>query len=330
MRAGWFVVLSLVAALVSGTVTLVAPMTIAAVHCNPTFSEGVFLAYCSHPKFTDYEHGAYYLGLEPEATARLESAQVLVLGSSLAQMSFSTDATSSYFKERRLSYYLLGFGYNEGGRFSTAVLSRVSDRPSLYIIHAFAFFGNHLSTAAEAAMGDDATVQYLSKKLGAESARWICNLLRSWCGPYNSIYRNRDTGSWDWVNTYSSASGTRPIPLHRPTAGVPSPDEFTRAESFAASLKVPPECIIVTMTPNAEIDLSENVRLIAEHIHARALIPQLDGLVTLDGWHLDKPSAERWSKAFLQQLDVAAGRCANFINGSSPPRPRGRQELKHY
>jgi hypothetical protein len=313
MRAGWFVLLSLFAALVSGTLTLVAPMTLAASHCIPTSSKDVFLAYCTSPKFTDYEHGAYYLKLEPQAIKRLESAQVVVLGSSVAQMSFSTDATSAYFNERKLSYYLLGFGYNEGGRFSAAVLSRVPDHASLYIIHAYKFFGNGLSTAAEAAMAENATVHFLSKKLGAESAKWICGVMRGWCEPNSSsIYRSFNTGSWEWINTYSSSSGTRPIPPQRPLGGAPSPDDFVRAESLAASLKVPPECIIVTETPNADIDLSENTRLIAEHIHANSLIPQVEGLVTLDGYHLDKPSAERWSKVFFQGLDLAVSRCHDF------------------
>lgn len=311
MRAGWFILTSLVVALLSGAIAFIAPMTFAALQCKPTSSDGVFLAYCTHLKFTDYEHGAYYLKLEPEAISSLENAQVLVLGTSLAQMSFSTDAASSYFEERDLRYYVTGFGYNEGGEFSTSVLSKVSARPSLYIIHAYAFFLGDLSTPAQDAMSDDGRLHYIPKKIGATFAHRICQWRPNWCGQYGSIYRRRDTGFWEW-DTWANYPGSRPIPPTRPIAPPPSPDEMARAERFAASFKVPPECIIVTMTPNVYTDLSEYARRIAEHIHGRALIPQLEGLVTFDGYHLDRKSNERWSKTFFEGLDAAASQCAGF------------------
>ena len=77
------------------------------------------------------------------------------------------------------------------------------------------------------------------------------------------------------MSTYGWGIG-RPIPpIRHHIADPPSPDMLARAESFAASRKVPPECIVVTMTPMEEYEYSEYTRQIAAHIHASVLIPDL-------------------------------------------------------
>lgn len=308
MRPGWFVAVSIAFALIGGSAALTGETAVKAVQCNPTAQRNAFLAYCTQPKFTDYEHGAYYLRIEREAVAKVENAQVLILGSSLAQFAFSTDASDAYFRSRNLSYYLLGFGYDEGGRFSAEVRSRIQGHAGLYVIHVYNFFGEHLSTAAKAAMTDDALVHFLAKKAGAEVAGWICIYAR--CGPHGAIYRSRDTGAWLWTGSYNGPDGTRPLPSTPPPSfGPPSPSDLLNAERLVKSLGVPPECIVITTTPNDQSDQSEFTRLIARHIHATAVIPDLDRLVTLDGYHLDRPSAERWSAAFFRELDAISRRC---------------------
>jgi hypothetical protein len=311
MRAGWFIVVSSIFAAASGAITLVTPPAIGAAGCNQNPSREVFLAYCTHPKFNDYEHGAYYLGLEPQAISSLKQASVVILGSSVAQMAFPTDATNSYFNERNLHPYVFGFGYTESGRFPAAILPGLSPRARLYIIHEYAFFSDLFSAAAKDAMGDNGSVHYGAKKVGAAIARWICQYRWNWCGGHGSIYRRQDTGFWEW-STYDSGVGIRPIPTTLPKAGPPSAGELANAERFVASLNVPPQCVILTVTPNLDFDQSEQTRLIALHIHATALIPQLDGLSSLDGFHLDKVSNERWSAAFFDGLDAAAKGCFDY------------------
>jgi hypothetical protein len=43
-----------------------------------------------------------------------------------------------------------------------------------------------------------------------------------------------------------------------------------------------------------------NAEAIAAGVGLPLIAPNLDGLNTSDGYHLDRPSAERWSKAFLE------------------------------
>lgn len=317
MRAGLFVLLSLVVALASGVVTFLTPTTLEAMKCNQTSSIGVYLAYCENQKFADYEHAAYYLKFEPEAVANVERADVLILGSSLAQMSFSTDATASYFRSRKLRYHLMGFGYNEGGRFGLGVLSKMKPHAKLYIIHAFGFFSDFLSKPAEEAIQDRSDANFYRKKYGAKVARSICALIPSACGSKGSIYRRWDTGAWDWTKTLGSGR-PRTIPSNVKIGPPPTPDDLARAEKMAAALGVPGECIVITMTPNVDNDLSDQTRRIAEHIHAVALIPHLSGLTTIDGYHLEKASDERWSSTFFASLDEAASRCAAFHAKEGP------------
>lgn len=322
MRAGWFIVSSLLVALVACIVTLLGPTTYAAMKCKQEQPSGVFLAYCANPQFADYEHGAYYKQLEPEAIASLERADVIVLGSSIAQMSFSTEATASYFGSRKLRYHLLGFGYTEGGHFELAVLSKAPPRAKLYIIHAYGFFSDFISTAGKTAMQEESRVAFLRRKYGAKIAHMVCASLPAACGgAFGSIYRNLETGAWDW--SYFPASGSQAIPPDVPVAPAPTPDMLAIADNMATTLRVPRECIVVTMTPNVGVDLSDQARRFAEHIHATALIPQVEGLTTVDGYHLDRVSSERWSAAFFAQLDKAASGCLALEPRDVPHAPTG-------
>src|SRR5690349_12039247 len=58
--------------------------------CKQYKQPGAFLAFCESPRYGDYEHGAYYFDLEPEAIEALKKAEVLFLGNSRAQFAFST------------------------------------------------------------------------------------------------------------------------------------------------------------------------------------------------------------------------------------------------
>src|SRR5712691_343616 len=53
-----------------------------------------YLSYCHNAGYGDYEHGAFWFGLEPPAQKFATSAEVLFLGDSRMQHAFSTVATS--------------------------------------------------------------------------------------------------------------------------------------------------------------------------------------------------------------------------------------------
>src|SRR5690242_16280065 len=92
-----------------GLYILVLSLTILGAAALKTGSESIFacdgqgyvqdryLAYCHAPGYGDYEHGAFWFGLEPGATTFAVRANVLFLGDSRMQHAFSTRATAEWF-----------------------------------------------------------------------------------------------------------------------------------------------------------------------------------------------------------------------------------------
>ena len=58
-------------------------------------------------------------------------------------------------------------------------------------------------------------------------------------------------------------------------------------------------CVILTNTPYPETKIGD-AAAIASGAGLPLVAPELDGLNTADGYHLDRPSADRWARAFLE------------------------------
>ena len=56
-----------------------------------------YLAYCHAADYGDYDRGAFWFDLEPDARRMAVDAEVLILGSSRMQFAFSTSATDKWF-----------------------------------------------------------------------------------------------------------------------------------------------------------------------------------------------------------------------------------------
>ena len=76
------------------------------------YSSDRYIAYCNGAGYGDYEHGAFWFGLEPVAESFARTSDVLFLGSSRLQVALSTVATTDWFSAISARYYLLGFSYN--------------------------------------------------------------------------------------------------------------------------------------------------------------------------------------------------------------------------
>src|SRR5262249_42639470 len=133
--------------------------------CKPEgLNDTNFIAGCSAPLFGDYEHGAYYFGLEGAAVAHLRRAEVLVLGNSKAMFAFSTRATEDAFRRLGVPYYLLGFGYGESQLFPLALIKKYGLRPKALIINADPFF-EEATQFQDVLEGDWATyLSYVARK----------------------------------------------------------------------------------------------------------------------------------------------------------------------
>jgi len=85
-------------------------------------------------------------------------------------------------------------------------------------------------------------------------------------------------------------------------------NETEAAREFLSGLPVERDCVILTMIPYAGTKLG-TANAIANALGMDLVIPQLDGLQTFDGSHLDQTSAERWSEAFLTAAGPRIRKC---------------------
>src|SRR6266849_1049503 len=94
-----------------------------------------YLSYCHNSGYGDYEHGAFWFGLEPSIQNYAASAEVLFLGSSRTQLAFSTVATAEWFSSASARYYLMGFGYNENALFARELLLKFKPQAKVYVVN---------------------------------------------------------------------------------------------------------------------------------------------------------------------------------------------------
>ena len=115
-----------------------------------------YLAHCDAANYGDYEHGAYWFGLEPAAEKSAARADVLFLGDSRVQFAFSTPATAQWFSSASIRYHLLGFVAFENSIFARALLQRLKPTAKVYIIPVADFFQQSEAPEAKVIMQDDA------------------------------------------------------------------------------------------------------------------------------------------------------------------------------
>jgi len=75
----------------------------AVANCDPGGVDATHhMAYCNVRSFTEYDLGAHYFGLEPDSIMSLKKAEVQFLGNSRTGHTFSSEATASFMRARRV------------------------------------------------------------------------------------------------------------------------------------------------------------------------------------------------------------------------------------
>lgn len=295
--------------------------------CTLHREPGTFLAYCTSEQYGDYEHGAYYFDLEPEVLENLRKAKVLFLGNSRSQFAFSTDEVRSYFNERSIPFYVMGFGFQEGHEFATWLVRKYNLKPKMLVVVSDPFFGTSLSPPANAIYNDFdsfwerhlkfvlAGWDYLTKKLFNNLQPKICDLHAALCASSSpTIYRSAKDGFWIWVNIYRPPEfGQFPIdPARRvPLARESATSDQKNAEQLFEAAGVTRSCTVLTVIPNSAIDAEPYTVELGNLLGLQVALPKLDGLTTIDHRHLTWSSAQRWSRAFLREIDSRIAECAS-------------------
>ena len=279
------------------------------------YSSTAYLSDCTARTYGDYDHGAFWFGLEPQAQRAAAEANVLLVGSSRLQLAFSGTATASWFSAPGIRHYLLGFSHSETVTFVGPVLSKIRPRARVYVINVDRFFDDRVSPPTEQILqGRDILERYKEKRTWQSLHKGLCAALPIACGNAVAMYRTRETGVWQRKG--SGRFETKQVSDGQPR-NVERWDQYAGlGEKFLAQLPVDRGCVILTLVPTVETKRAEAMAIAAKLGHD-LLAPQIDGLRTFDGSHLDEASAERWSAAFLREAGPRIRRCVDAAQAST-------------
>ncbi len=289
--------------------------------CPAAYGGKAYLSDCNAAGYGDFDHGAFLWGLEPKTREAARNARVLFLGNSRVQFGFSSPVTVRWFEERKIPFFSLGFSHYESVTFFTPVLAQVQPQASAYVINADRFFAEWTSPASQRVLFErDARSRYEEKRFWQGVHRPLCGALPVLCGSEFAVYRTVANGTWFTAGT----------PPHEPKAtadGEPSnvdrwPHYVDLAKSFLAGLKVDRSCIVLTIVPSVTTKRAE-AQAIADALGLPLIAPQVEGLTTFDGSHLDVKSAGLWSAAFLQAAGPVLERCAGARSSADASKPGG-------
>ena len=292
--------------------------------CTLNRTPGAFLAYCTSEQYGDYEHGAYYLDLEPRAVEAMRRAQVLIFGNSRAQFGFSTDAVRRYFSGRGVSFYLLGFGYSDGDTFAAALIRKYRLHPRFVIVDTNPFFTGFVSVPAKAMLPGGPSWWgrpidwakdwwgYLTKKAFNSLQPLVCRARPSLCtGISTTFYRSFDSGFWLLNMSGFPDDAGYPVNGRKlvTLSGRSLPTDAANANHFLDLLGLPRECVVLTAAPSTALDAEPYVKELGNLTGLRVVLPELQDLKTIDASHLAPSSAQRWSAAVMQEIDPLLARC---------------------
>lgn len=281
------------------------------------YSSDRFLAFCPGAGYGDYEHGAYLLKLEPSALTFASNADVMFLGDSHVQHAFSTAATTEWFTAASARYYLLGFVFGENVTFAEPLLRLIKPKAKVFVLPVDMFSRAETAPGKEVLHDTAAPLNYRVKRVGQFVHRAVCGTLRVLCGRAPALFRSRETGSYylDLSGPGARAFRSSPVVYDHDVNQERIAQYTISARTFLSGLAIGRDCIILTRVPtvraNAFVYASsiETAGAVANALGLTLVAPELDGLNTFDGSHLDPPSAERWSKAFYEAAGPQIRKC---------------------
>jgi hypothetical protein len=274
------------------------------------------------------DHYILYHGLG-KSIEHARQADVLLVGNSQVGYGFPKDVLRRAELETGLTFYNLGFGYDERSTFISALIEKQDLRPKFVIAHAIlidggSFFQRDASDFGRKVMASSHWEAW--KTVNEWSLTWrvrnshLIERLPSWRAlrPLPRVWvprfiycRSISTGSW-------AASRERPIPVPvgtlpvdtNGTSTAPDEDTLAIALDFKRALAARGAKLILTCVP-APTNLRQRNQAVAlaAALQVPFVGPVPDGLVTRDGAHLTDESARRFATRCL----------ADFANQSKEP-----------
>lgn len=270
------------------------------------YSSDRYLDYCQAANYGDYEHGAFWFNLEPSADNFARNAEVMFLGDSRLQVGFSTSATAQWFSSASARYYLFGFGYGGNVAFAEELLRKLRPQAKAYVMTVDFFERSETPPAKEVMRDSTAPFRYRVKRLWQLAHKPFCKTLPLICGKNYVVFRSRETGAYH-VTEFGKFK-SNPVSYDHVSNYDMTRKYAASAMDFLSHLSVANECIILTMVPTVGANV-ETAQAVAKSLGVKLVAPELDGLQTFDGSHLDYASAGRWSQAFFEAAGPQIRKC---------------------
>jgi hypothetical protein len=286
----------------------------AMMRCDPHGVDAThYMAYCNVKTFTEYDLGAHYLGLEPEAIQSMQAADVLFLGNSRTGHTFSSAATQAFMDRLGAKYYIMGFGYEASSMSALSLIDKYRLHPKVMIINADPFFGYGDRAARDRLLSGRPQVylEYLIKKRFQLVQSFLCGRSEMFCGHALTIYRSAVNGTWD-VHEYAAAhpgsKNPKIIIEEENYRSSELPDALKAGREFVDRVSVAPDCMIVTSIPSPR-STQMVAKAVAAEIGSTYIVPAMTDLRTFDNSHLIAEDDERWSAEMLRQAAAQIQKC---------------------
>jgi hypothetical protein len=276
------------------------------------YSGDSFLGECSARQYGNYEHGAFWFGLEPAALEAAARAKVLFLGDSRLQIAMSTPETSNWFGRTATSFYLLGFGGGENMNFTVPLLDKLKPQATTFIINADNFFDTWYTIPYRGLLNNpDSEDRYKYKRRWQEPHRYFCDRFPSACGNNFATFRSVSNGMYQMVGDYDADGHPikgNTVSYDRNIHRLLLEKSIPLAEQFLDRTGARRECVILTIIPYAGTRI-ETARAFAAAVGMTFVAPDLDGLQMFDPTHLDPRSARAWAQKFYEAAGPTLERC---------------------
>ncbi len=267
-----------------------------------------YLGYCGTTSYGDYDHGAFWYGLEPAASAAAAKARVLFIGNSRTVFAFSGKPTADWFSSLSESYYLLGFSHFENYTFEAPLLRKLHPHAKVYVINIDSFFDQSETGPGKTVMEDESARARYNQKRGWQTIhKAICTTFKSACGHEWAIFRSRSAGTWRVSGGHFSSE---PVSYDDDIDQKMVASYTALGREFLPTLSGDRACMILTVVPTEKTTVG-TAKAIAAALNLNLVAPRLEGLNTFDHVHLDQDSALRWSAAFLEEAGPQIRECLN-------------------
>lgn len=278
----------------------------------PSRNTDQYLGFCNATNYGDYDHGALWFELEKTTKEAASQATVLFIGNSRMQFGLSTNEVEGWFESQALDYYLLGFSHDENHLFFGPLVRKIRPEAKIYILNVDNFFRNKLSGPANSVMYDqESRNRYRQKLYWRKIHERICGAIAVLCGNSNSFIRRRTNGAWvfkgaDFLAQFDFSD--QPVLFDGSVNRETLADYESAARSFLASIAADSKCVVLTNIPNSDTSAG-TARALADRLGLPFVAPEMAGLSTFDGSHLDPESAARWSTVFVDALAPHLQQC---------------------